>query len=153
MTMKPFDFVNSINHKKNNMMRDTEKDELSESSYIPFLTNRCLTYFPYTLFYENQMIILHNADNKHQYEYLRNSIRRKKLFAKWVKPEDNDDLEMVKMYYRYSNKKAQQVLSILSSEQKEQIKINLTRGITDERRVDWFYGGSDIEERWGLLEG
>ena len=134
--MKPFDFVNSINHKKNNMMRDTENDELAESSYVPFLTNRQLSYFPDTLFYANQMNILHNADNKLQYEYLLNSIRPKKRFAKWVKPEDNDDLEMVKMYYGYSNKKAQQVLSILSSEQKELIKTNLTRGITDERRVD-----------------
>ena len=134
--MKPFDFVNSINHKKNNMMRDTENDELAESSYIPFLTNRQLSYFPDTLFYANQMNIPHNADNKLQYEYLLNSIRPKKRFAKWVKPEDNDDLEMVKMYYGYSNKKAQQVLSILSSAQKEEIRTKLTRGITDERRVD-----------------
>jgi len=134
--MKPFDFVNSINHKKNNMMRDTENDELAESSYVPFLTNRSLSYFPDTLFYANQMNILHTTDNKLQYEYLLNSIRPKRRFAKWVKPEDNDDLEMVKMYYGYSNKKAQQVLSILSSEQKQQIKINLTRGISDERRVD-----------------
>ena len=72
--MKPFDFVNSINHKKNNMMRDTENDELAESSYVPFLTNRQLSYFPDTLFYANQMNILHNADNKLQYEYLLNSI-------------------------------------------------------------------------------
>ena len=134
--MKPFDFVNSINHKKNNMMRDTENDELAESSYVPFLTNRSLSYFPDTLFYANQMNILHTTDNKLQYEYLLNSIRPKKRFAKWVKPEDNDDLEMVKMYYGYSNKKAQQVLSILSSAQKEEIRTKLTRGITDERRVD-----------------
>ena len=118
------------------MVRDTENDELAESSYIPFLTNRQLSYFPDTLFYANQMNILHNADNKLQYEYLLNSIRPKKRFAKWVKPEDNDDLEMVKMYYGYSNKKAQQVLSILSSAQKEEIRTKLTRGITDERRVD-----------------
>ena len=96
--MKPFDFVNSINHKKNNMMRDTENDELAESSYVPFLTNRSLSYFPDTLFYANQMNILHNADNKLQYEYLLNSISPKKRFAKWVKAEDNDDLEMVKMF-------------------------------------------------------
>ena len=134
--MKPFDFVNSINHKKNNMMRDTENDELAESSYVPFLTNRSLSYFPDTLFYANQMNILHTTDNKLQYEYLLNSIRPKRRFAKWVKPEDNDDLEMVKMYYGYSNKKAQQVLSILSSAQKEEIRTKLTRGITDERRVD-----------------
>ena len=134
--MKPFDFVNSINHKKNNMMRDTENDELAESSYVPFLTNRSLSYFPDTLFYANQMNILHTTDNKLQYEYLLNSIRPKKRFANWVKPEDNDDLEMVKMYYGYSNKKAQQVLSILSSAQKEEIRTKLTRGITDERRVD-----------------
>ena len=131
--MKPFDFVNSINHKKNNMMRDTENDELAESSYVPFLTNRQLSYFPDTLFYANQMNILHNADNKLQYDYLLNSIRPKRRFAKWVKNIDSDDLEIVKQYYNYSTKKGLQALNILSPKQLQEITKKVIRGIKDER--------------------
>ena len=41
--MKPFDYVNSINYSKKNMMEGTDNDELAESGYVPFLTNRSLS--------------------------------------------------------------------------------------------------------------
>jgi|TARA_R110000744_G_scaffold95887_5_gene185190 hypothetical protein len=132
----PFDYVNSINFKKNNMMRDTDNDELAEQSYVPFLTNRSLSYFPDTIFYANQINEDHHVDYKLQYEYLLNSIRPKKRFAKWAKAVDSNDLEMVKMYYGYSNKKAEQALKLLSPAEIANIRAVITRGITDERGVD-----------------
>ena len=117
-------------------MRDSDNDKLAESGYIPYITNRSLSYFPDTLFLSNDMNHHHHLDNLLQYEYLLNNVRAKKRFAKWVKPEDNDDLEVIKMYYGYSNKKAQQALKILSSEVIEKIRIMITRGTRDERRVD-----------------
>ena len=44
--MKPFDFVNSINVSKDNLI---EKDPNCEKDYVPFLTNRALSYFPDTV--------------------------------------------------------------------------------------------------------
>ena len=82
------------------------------------------------------MNVHHHVDNLLQYEYLLNTVRPKKRFAKWVKSEDNDDLEIVKMYYGYSNKKAEQALKILSSEVIERIRIIITRGTENERRVN-----------------
>ena len=32
--MKPFDYVNSINHNKENLMVDTDNDVLAESGYV-----------------------------------------------------------------------------------------------------------------------
>tara|TARA_R100000353_G_C6398125_1_gene166805 strand:- start:320 stop:481 length:162 start_codon:yes stop_codon:yes gene_type:complete len=52
-----------------------------------------------------------------------------------VKAEDNDDLEAIKLYFGYSNKKAEQTLSILSSEQIRIIKDELFRGKENEHRV------------------
>ena len=75
--MKPFDFVNSINFTKKNMMRDTANDDLAEKSYVPFLTNRSLSYFTDTLLYANEMNKLHQLDNKLQYEFFLNTIRKK----------------------------------------------------------------------------
>ena len=112
--MKPFDYVNSINYSKKNMMEGTDNDELAESGYVPFLTNRSLSYFTDTLFYSNEINQYPHADNKLQYDYLLNSIRPKRRFAKWVKNIDSDDLEIVKQYYNYSTKKGLQALNILS---------------------------------------
>ena len=35
----PFSYVDSINHSKKNMMRDSENDKLAESQYNPWFTN------------------------------------------------------------------------------------------------------------------
>ena len=131
--MKPFDYVNSINYSKKNMMEGTDNDELAESGYVPFLTNRSLSYFTDTLFYSNEINQYPHADNKLQYDYLLNSIRPKRRFAKWVKNIDSDDLEIVKQYYNYSTKKGLQALNILSPKQLQEITKKVIKGIKDER--------------------
>ena len=130
--MKPFDYINSINYSKKNLMRNSDNDELAESGYVPFLTNRSLSYFTDTLFYANEVNLFHHTDHKLQYEYLLNSVRPKKRFAKWVKSMDSDDLEIVKLYYNYSTKKALQALAILTPTELENITTKVTRGIKHE---------------------
>ena len=130
--MKPFDYVNSINHTKKNLMVDTDNDKLAESAYVPYLTNKSLSYFADTLMYANKVNVFAHLDKKLQYEYLLNSIRPKKRFSKWVKSEESDDLEMVKLYYSYSTKKAEQALSVLSSDQIRTIRNKVTGGIRNE---------------------
>ena len=130
--MKPFDYVNSINFNKKNMMEGSDNDELAESSYPPFIVNRSLSYFTDTLFYSNEINQYHHVDNKLQYDYLINSIRPKKRFAKWVKAMNSDDLEIVKLYFGYSTKKALQALNILTPKQLQDITMKVSRGIRDE---------------------
>ena len=129
--MKPFDFINSINFTKKNLMRDTENDQLSEKGYVPYITNKTLSYFTDTLLYANKMNRLHHLDNKLQYEFLLNSIRPKKRFAKWHKPEQDDDVQVVSEFYNCSLPKAKQVLSILSAEQLRIIREKMTLGVKD----------------------
>ena len=133
--MKPFDYVTSVSYNKKNMMRDTENDELAESGYQPYLSNKALSYHVDSLLHSNEMNMNHHIDNILQYEYFLNTLRPKRRFAKWVKAEDNDDLEAIKLYFGYSNKKAEQTLSILSSEQIRIIKDELFRGKENEHRV------------------
>ena len=130
--MKPFDYVNSINCSKKNLMAGTDNDELAESNYVPFLTNRSLSYFTDTVFYSNEINQYPHVDHKLQYDYLLNSIRPKKRYAKWVKSTDSDDLEIVRLYFNYSTNKALQALSVLSPKQLEQITNKVTRGIKNE---------------------
>ena len=130
--MKPFDFVNSINFTKKNLMRGSDNDELSEKSYAPFLTNKSLSYFTDTLLYANEMNRMHFLDNKLQYEFFLNSIRKKKRFAKWAKADKNDDLVMVSEYYQISLSKAKEAIRILNPEQLSTIRNKMEQGIKND---------------------
>jgi hypothetical protein len=131
--MKPFDFVNSINFTKKNMMRDTANDDLAEKSYVPFLTNRSLSYFTDTLLYANEMNKLHQLDNKLQYEFFLNTIRKKKRFAKWAKADNSNDLDMICEVFKYSLPKAKIALSLLTDQELNEIRETYTRGIENDR--------------------
>ena len=124
----PFDYVSSITYNKKDMMTGTENDELAESGYNPYLTNKSLSYFPDTLLYANEMNVLNHVDNKLQYSYLLNSIRPKKRFSKWVKKQEDIDIEAIKQYYKYSTAKAEAALSLLSPQQINEIKRRLNKG-------------------------
>jgi len=76
----------------------------------------------------NEMNKRWETDNLLQFEYLLNTVRPKKRFAKWVKKDDEGDLSIVKQYYGYNDAKALQALSILSSEQLTIIRNTLEKG-------------------------
>lgn len=126
--MSPFDFVNSINFTKKDLMTNSDNDEMSEKAYVPFIVNKSLSYFVDTIMYSNEINMLSHTDNKLQYHFLLNSIRTSKRFAKWVKKQDSNDLDNVKAFFNFSNEKAEQALSLLSREQLELIEQKLEKG-------------------------
>lgn len=129
--MNAFDYVNAINQSKKDLMTGTENDELAEKGYVPFVTNRSLSYFVDTVLYANHMNIHHILDNKLQFHYLLNTIRPGKRFSKWAKREDGD-LQLVMQYYNYGVDKAKQALLLLSDEQLSMIKMTLTSGVDND---------------------
>ena len=122
--MNPFEFLNSINDTKKDIM----EDDIAERSYNSFLINRSLSYFSDCVGFANFLNQYHHTDNKLQYQFLINTIRKKKRFSKWIKPETESDIEVVKEYYGYSNEKARQVLPLLSPEQITIIKQKVSKG-------------------------
>ena len=121
--MTPFDFLNSINDTKVDIMTED-----TQNSYIPFVINRSLSYFPDTVALANELNTRHHIDKKLQYHFLINIVRKRKRFSKWNKPDLVSDMEVVKQYYGYSNDKARQVLQLLSPEQIEQLKKKVSKG-------------------------
>ena len=132
--VNPFDFTNSINQTKQDLMRGTANDKIAEKSYSPFLTNRALSYHNDTVFYANEMNTRHHLDNLLQYDFLLNIVRPKKRYAKWSKKDNDGDVLIVKEYFGYNDTKARQALSILTPEQLTQIKITLQKGGRDDRK-------------------
>lgn len=124
--MKLGEYLNAINYSKKDLM-DTE-DEQVEKKYLPFIINRCLSYFPDTILQANEMNQHSHLDKKMQFDFFRHSTRARKRFSKWLKPEKSEQLEAVKSYYGYSNKSADEVMSILSPEQLEHICFVVQKG-------------------------
>jgi hypothetical protein len=122
--MNPFDYVNAICDSKQNLI----VDEATEKGYIPFTVNRSLSYHYDTVLLANEMNQRAFLDKRLQFDFLINTVRKKKRFAKWVKPLSSDDLEVVKEYYGYSNEKARQVLSLLNDEQMGQLRQRIFKG-------------------------
>ena len=126
--MNPFDYINDINTEKKNLMRGSDNDELAEKDYSPFLTNRALSYHHDTIALANEMNIRHDADKKLQYEFLLNTVRSKKRYAKWDKKKHHGDLAAVKEYFGYGDNKALQALTALTDDQIKEIKRILEKG-------------------------
>ncbi len=122
--MNPFKFTDAINYTKQDIMID----DIIEKAYNPFLINRSLSYFHDTVLAANEMNINHHIDNRLQFDFFINIIRKRKRFSKWFKPEEISDLETVKEYYGYSNEKARQVLTLLSTEQINELKTKVAKG-------------------------
>ena len=122
--MNPFEYANAINYTKKNIM----VDDIAEKAYNPFMINRQLSYFPDTVLAANEMNRHHHVDNRLQFNFFINIIRKRKRFSKWFKPEQISDLETVKEYYGYSNEKARQVLTLLSTEQMNELKNKVAKG-------------------------
>ena len=122
--MKPFDYVNSISSNKNIKM----DSKLDEAIYNPFITNRALSYFIDTILVANEMNINHHLENKLQYEYLLNKVRKRKRFSKWHKNLDDNNIEIIKQYYKVNNNKAKIILSILNEKQLDSIRHKLDKG-------------------------
>ena len=123
-SLSPFDYLNSINHSKQDIM----VDEWSEKQYITFIINKGLSFNPDTVVQANEMNSRPHLDKKLQYQFLINTIRPRKRFNKWIKAEKIEAIDIIKTYYGYSTEKAHQVISILNQSQLEIIKTKLNKG-------------------------
>ena len=122
--MNPFEYCNAINYTKKDIMID----DIAEKAYSPYMVNRQLSYFPDTVLAANEMNRNHHIDNRLQFDFFINIVRKRKRFSKWYKPETVSDLEAVKKYYGYSNEKARQVLTLLNTDQINELKRKVTTG-------------------------
>ena len=122
--MNPFEFLNAINTTK----KDVIVDDITEKAYNSFMVNRSLSYFNDTVVLANEMNRYHHLDNKLQFDFLINMVRKRKRFSKWIKPQIESDVEVVKEYYGYSNEKARQVFPLLSPEQINGLKKKVNKG-------------------------
>ena len=119
------DWLNSINFNKDNLIKE---DPSIAKKYPPFIVNKCLSGHLDSVLFANEMNKNHFLDKDMQYDFLLNSLRKKRRFSPWLKKEKISDLDAVKKYYRYSDEKAQQTLRILTKDQIAYIKKKMDTG-------------------------
>ena len=105
--MNPFEYLNAINFTKQDIMID----DIAEKGYNAFMVNRGLSYFNDTVVIANEMNINAHLDNRLQFDFLINIVRKRKRFSKWTKSHVSDDVEVIKQYYGYSNEKPAKCLT------------------------------------------
>ena len=124
MAVNPFEYLNAINMTKQDIM----VDDIAEKGYNSFIVNRSLSYFNDTVLFANEMNVNHHIDNRLQFDFFINIVRKKKRFSKFMKPETVSDVEAVKEYYGYSNEKAKSALTLLTSDQINELKKKVYKG-------------------------
>lgn len=123
--MTPFDFVNSINFEKKDLFEDPQ----AEKDYNSFLVNRALSYFPDTVFYANSVNMMSTIPKKWQFDFLLNSVSKRKRFSKWAKKDSiSQEVTAVQEFYKYSTEKALDAMSILSKDEIDFIKQQMDKG-------------------------
>jgi hypothetical protein len=120
------EFLNSINHDKKPLL----DEETAVRYYPPFVVNRCLSYFPDTIFHSNEMNCHPWLDPKSQFDFHRLSVRKKKRFSPWLRKETEENIAIIRQVYGYTDAKAREVLNILSSKDIEKLKQSLYKGGT-----------------------
>jgi hypothetical protein len=122
------DIIPSILQTKKNVLEE-EKD------YNAFVINKALSFHYDCVLQANEMNRYPGLDKKMQYDYLLHSIRGyKRRFEPWQKLSKNENLELVKEYFNYSNEKAKDILSLLNDNQINEIRGTLNKGGVAKRK-------------------
>ena len=102
--------------------------EYHESDYKQRVINKGLSYFIDSILYVNEVNQRHYLTNKQHYDYLFNSLRKKKRFSKWHKKTPIDNVDLVMQSYKYSQTKAEEAIKLLSDEQIDKLRDRLEQG-------------------------
>lgn len=119
--LSPFDYLKSINEKTGNMM-DISPD--AERDYVPFVVNRGLSFSADTILYANEMNCKPLTDKRMQYDYLYHSVRKRRRYDKWIKPEEVDEelLNAIVLRYKVSRKRAVEYARMLDQPSQDALK-------------------------------
>ena len=125
MSSELSEILASVNNTKEHLYAD-EPDRVN--SYPPYIINRCLSGHVDSILFANAMNLNQHLDKRLQYDFLLNTLRKRKRFTPWLKKEQVDDLDLVKNHYDYSNEKAKIALSLLTKTQIEYIRNKHEKG-------------------------
>ena len=101
-----------------------------EHKYVPWRTNKSLSNYPDTVMDAAIMNMSAHLDPQLQFDYYFYAIRRKKRFFKRPKIDKDADFHLIQECYKYNNRKTEEALRILTSDQIKIIEKKQEKGGT-----------------------
>jgi hypothetical protein len=70
----------------------------------------------------------HGLDNRLQYVFFLNTLRKRQRFGSWEKPYVSKKIDTIKNYYKISTSKAKEYMEILTDKQVRELKQRMSIG-------------------------
>lgn len=124
------EYINSITMTKENLCRG---DDEATKGYPSFVVNRCMSYHQSLIHISNELNG-HYVPNLDHYEFLLHIIPKGKRFAKWAKSVNDENTPLIAKYYEVSQKRAREIMELLTESQIEEIKSYFSEGGVEKKR-------------------
>lgn len=111
-----FDMLNDLSYGKQMILNDE-----NEGTYSPYVINNMYSRFADSVIYAEEMNCRPNIPKRMHYLFMMHSMRKRKRFGKMPKAVRHPDFDTVQEYYKYSEARTQEVLSILTEAQIQEI--------------------------------
>ena len=122
---KLFDFLNSLNHEKKNILRN---DWLAHKDYSPFIINVGMSLHITSVMDANEMNQRHQLPKQMHYDYYHHVLPKQKRFGPWPKKPKNDLIDLIKDYYKVNTNRAMEYSLLLTEENYIQMRQSLSKG-------------------------
>ena len=119
------DIIASINNKSGNVFSNNP-DEIE--SYVPMIVNKNFFYDDASILYANEANKCWHMPKQMQYDFYYHALDKKKRFNKWIKPEKDENFDVIKAYFNFSDTKTKEALRILKQHDIENIKQEMYTG-------------------------
>jgi len=127
----PFDFIKSL--AKGSRGPDLMTSADNEKVYLPFITNRTLSYFPDSILIANELNRLAHLSSKMQFHLYHWTLRPQNRFTKFAKQVKVKNLEIIMAEYNYSREKALAIVDLISPAHLKEMKKRQDEGGTKKR--------------------
>jgi hypothetical protein len=121
MAVELKDWLTSINLSKEDLS-DNIKD------YPPYVVNKILSGDIGCVALVNELNKRYNMPIDMQYKFLLYSVPKKKRYNPYIKKQKEENLDIIKEYFKVSTEKAREYLQVLDVEQIQSIKKKLFKG-------------------------
>lgn len=126
------DYLNAINHSKANPIRTSVMPDAEEKAYPRWPIQKIMAHHADAILWVNELncrgMPSHGISNRQHFEFLLHSLDARKRFAPYIKPEKNATIELIKNINRFSDRKAREVVDLLSARDLELYQESMNEG-------------------------
>lgn len=110
------DWIPAVTATKENLFKDGDEDAIAKK-YSAFMINRAMSqYGEEYIIQANEMNIRPWLSQRMQFDYLRFSLPKKKVWSKWAKAKEDPKINTLVEAYNISVRKAEEIADLFSED-------------------------------------